>query len=690
MRLAIALSLFIFSTGLLAITTRATDCEPSDETRQALKRFEIEDQSGKSLGEKHKMILQDLLAQHPDDVFLHLRYQEIAGEESIPERNAVVERYKVLADAHPHSAEYLFLYANALVDANTPQAIAELQKIVSTEPSYPLAHLELAEIYNWGRFANHPETRAQLSIFYDLCPASLNDQALSLLAHTATPEMAAKYSAPLRERMLKETEPDRLNAWETVWNLEFKAHSPAEHPQVRKQLAADLARLQQSPQSSVEWLSLLEAGYKMLGDEEKLRRIQDQIMAEYPETDEAKMAYRERWTEEHPAPKPEDSEAAKQAFYRAEFQKASERLKKFPNDPAYIVERFDALSQLDDSTPRQIVAAGEAMRKALRNVPDWRAMPPFQFQIAKAFLKKKTHVDEVPDLVADGCREVSGIPSTTDREGDEERGLRTQNDLFMRIEAASILLDAAEQLKKPEIAAASVKALEDAKPDKRFAESIWTVKAKWAELNGHKLDALLMYRAALDARPADSKPKGRDELAENFDRLWKELGGTAEGKGLWTRAEKPVEAVSEGRWEKSIKALPPWQLPDLEGRTWKAESLRGKTVLINVWATWCEPCRSEHPYLQKLYEKIQGRSDIQIVTFNIDSEIGDVAPYIAKNKYTFPVLLARDYVDDFLPQVSIPRNWVVDETGKLQWEQIGFGPDETWADTTLAKLEQPK
>jgi thiol-disulfide isomerase/thioredoxin len=270
---------------------------------------------------------------------------------------------------------------------------------------------------------------------------------------------------------------------------------------------------------------------------------------------------------------------------------------------------------------------------------------------------------------------------------------RTNGELFVKTEAANILLDAAEQIKNVEIARAAVDALADAKPDKPYLQTpLLAVRAKWAELNGHKLDALLIYRAALDARPADFKPRptGKDEIAENFERLWKELGGTAEGKNLFSKKAKTVEAATEGRWEKPTKELPPWQLPDLDGRTWKLALLHGKVVLINVWASWCGPCRMEHPYLEKLYETSKGNPDLQILTFNIDDEIGAVAPYMKENKYSFPVLLAKDYVNDLLPLVSIPRNWIVDPAGKWQWEQVGFGNDEKWEATVLDKLNKGK
>jgi thiol-disulfide isomerase/thioredoxin len=358
--------------------------------------------------------------------------------------------------------------------------------------------------------------------------------------------------------------------------------------------------------------------------------------------------------------------------------------------------RWDALNNLRDSDATRLVAASEALQTASRNNPVWFRIPPIEFQIARAYSNKKIRASEIPLLIEQGWASyrAEAITATSDREADEIKKNRADGHLFMEIESADILLAAAEQLKKPELAKSAVEALADVKPNEPdIPSSLWVVRAKWAELTGRKLDALLMYRAALNAGPQDlpSEAGESNEIAENCARLWKELGGTAEGEKLWAAKEKRIEESStDGVWKNPDKELSAWQLPDLEGNTWKLVSLKGKSVLINVWASWCAPCRAEHPYFQKVYERMQGRSDIQILSFNVDDEIGDVAPYMKENKYTFPVLLAKDYVYELLPLISIPRNWVLDASGKWQWEQIGMGPPESWEKAVLEKLSKEK
>lgn len=57
-----------------------------------------------------------------------------------------------------------------------------------------------------------------------------------------------------------------------------------------------------------------------------------------------------------------------------------------------------------------------------------------------------------------------------------------------------------------------------------------------------------------------------------------------------------------------------------------------------------------------------------------------------EHNYTFPALLASDYVSDLLPSLSIPQNWVADSGGAWQWQQIGFGDPEKWQREMTEKL----
>jgi thiol-disulfide isomerase/thioredoxin len=116
----------------------------------------------------------------------------------------------------------------------------------------------------------------------------------------------------------------------------------------------------------------------------------------------------------------------------------------------------------------------------------------------------------------------------------------------------------------------------------------------------------------------------------------------------------------------------------------------GKVVLINLWATWCGPCNAELPQLQKLYDQAKGRPDLQILTFNIDEDLGLVEPFMKERGYTFPVVPAYSYVVNLLNGYAIPQNWVLSPKGDWEWTQVGYGSDDAWVKDMLAKLDAVK
>lgn len=666
-------------------------CEPSPEVRQQLKRTELRDLKGEERIAEQKKMLDELAAQSPDEFFFQLRYQSIALWRTEPARKALIARYEALEREHPEDPRYQFLYAKALVDTDTPRAIDIAKKILDSDPQFAPARVLLADIFSWGKFADRQKTRHELAAFFESCPGALNDKVLSLAQRYGDQELASKIAPQLRERLSRETDPELLRNWKAVWNLEFKARPVKEHDEVRKQIAADLQRLQGlRVQADAAWLLFLKNGYELAGNEGASKSTEQELLAKYPSSDEAQEISYEQWRKQHPWPG--NDEAKQKEYWRASLQWAEARLKESPHNEMYLEERFSALSNLDDAPVDQLTAAADAFLAEVHKRRDFWSVPPFEMQLAQAYVKRKIHLDQVPGLVQEAWKnfqEQQGAVS--DRDSEDYQKMRAQANASVTREAADRLLDVAKQLNKPEIAREGVAKVEALKPEKPYEKSWqWQIEAKWAELQGRKLDALLMYRAALNARPADSKPPGKDELAENVSRLWKELGGTEASRALLEAKPAATETAQQGNWEKPDKPIKPWQLTDLDGKTWKLTSLEGKVVLINVWASWCGPCKAEHPHLQKLYDRLKSDPSVQIVTFNVDDEVGKVSPYIKENHYTFPVLLAKDYVDELIPSLGIPQNWIVDPRGKWQWQAVGFGEQGNWEDEMAARMKATK
>ena len=122
-------------------------------------------------------------------------------------------------------------------------------------------------------------------------------------------------------------------------------------------------------------------------------------------------------------------------------------------------------------------------------------------------------------------------------------------------------------------------------------------------------------------------------------------------------------------------------LPDLTGRPVRLTDLHGHPVLINLWATWCHPCREEMPSLQALYTAYREQGFIVVAVASDTDGRDTVAPFVQQYGLTFPVVLdPHNTLEERLQVAGIPTSYVLDrqgrivsvEVGKRQWNRQEF------------------
>jgi thiol-disulfide isomerase/thioredoxin len=113
-------------------------------------------------------------------------------------------------------------------------------------------------------------------------------------------------------------------------------------------------------------------------------------------------------------------------------------------------------------------------------------------------------------------------------------------------------------------------------------------------------------------------------------------------------------------------------IKDLKGNKVSFDQYKGKVVFINLWATWCGPCKAEMPGIQSLSEKLKDEP-IAFVMLSVDKEaaLPKVTSYLEKNQYTFPVFMPHGYVPDQLQVPSIPTTFIVSKEGKILMKEVG-------------------
>ena len=129
----------------------------------------------------------------------------------------------------------------------------------------------------------------------------------------------------------------------------------------------------------------------------------------------------------------------------------------------------------------------------------------------------------------------------------------------------------------------------------------------------------------------------------------------------------------------AVSTLEPWGggaapalvLTDIEGRAHDLSAYRGKVVLINFWATWCEPCRQEMPSIQRLRDRLAGKP-FAALAVNVDEPEARIRVFLKQTGFDLPVLLD--------PNKTITRSWgvrflpvtfIVGKDGRVRYRLIG-------------------
>jgi thiol-disulfide isomerase/thioredoxin len=130
-------------------------------------------------------------------------------------------------------------------------------------------------------------------------------------------------------------------------------------------------------------------------------------------------------------------------------------------------------------------------------------------------------------------------------------------------------------------------------------------------------------------------------------------------------ARRPGEGASASVSFKNQMA-PDFALQSLEGKTVHLTDFRGKAVLLNFWATWCEPCKIEMPWFVEL-QKRYGPEGLQVLGVAMDdASENDIADFAKKMGVNYPVLMGKESVGDSYGGIPyLPLSFYIDRNGKV-------------------------
>ena len=138
------------------------------------------------------------------------------------------------------------------------------------------------------------------------------------------------------------------------------------------------------------------------------------------------------------------------------------------------------------------------------------------------------------------------------------------------------------------------------------------------------------------------------------------------------------------RWEGG--ETPPLALEDLRGRNHDLAEYRGKVVLVNFWATWCEPCRAEMPSMDRLRSSLKGKP-FEILAVNLAEPLSRIEKFVDTMPLGFPLLRDRDGAAGKAWKAKLlPSSFLIGRDGKIRY--VAYGEIDWTSDAVRARVAE--
>ena len=149
-------------------------------------------------------------------------------------------------------------------------------------------------------------------------------------------------------------------------------------------------------------------------------------------------------------------------------------------------------------------------------------------------------------------------------------------------------------------------------------------------------------------------------------------------------ASLAVGAAELKRWDGG--ATPPLALEDLNGRSHDLTQYKGKVVLVNFWATWCEPCRAEMPSIDRLRSSLKGKP-FEVLAVNLAEPLSRIENFAASLPLGFPLLRDRDGAAGKAWKAKLlPASFLIGRDGKIHY--VAYGELDWSSDAVRARVTE--
>jgi peroxiredoxin len=136
--------------------------------------------------------------------------------------------------------------------------------------------------------------------------------------------------------------------------------------------------------------------------------------------------------------------------------------------------------------------------------------------------------------------------------------------------------------------------------------------------------------------------------------------------GFYALQRRPVRTKSSAQ-----RIAPDFTLPQLSGQPLTLSGYRGKVILLDFWATWCEPCRVETPFFVDLQGKYGSRG-LQIIGVSMDDTADPVQGFYQQFKMNYPVVMGNAQIgEEYGGVLGLPIAFLIDRDGRIRSKHMG-------------------
>jgi thiol-disulfide isomerase/thioredoxin len=206
-------------------------------------------------------------------------------------------------------------------------------------------------------------------------------------------------------------------------------------------------------------------------------------------------------------------------------------------------------------------------------------------------------------------------------------------------------------------------------------------------------EAVRAYADAFTIADLRATEADRAKIRRRMGELYQRKNGTEKGLGdvILEAYDRNAALMAQRRlalkrFDPNLDITDPMQftLSALNGEKLKLASLAGKVIVMDFWATWCGPCRAQHPLYEEIKKKFSARQDVVFLSINTDEDRTAVKPFVEEQNWNQQVYF-EDGLSTNLRVSAIPTTIIFGKNGEIASRMNGFDPG-TFVDTVSGRI----